>query len=67
MSMSEVIRDIEREMFQRAVSPNCGDVCETNLNCAKINQCDRKIDITTSADNNSGIRRYLKGREGCAE
>lgn len=67
MSMSEVIRDIEREMFQRAVSSNCGDICETNLNCAKLSQCDDKIDITTSADINSGIRRYVKGRDGCVE
>lgn len=67
MSISEVIRDIEREMFQRAVSPNCGDVCETNLNCAKLSRCDDKIDVTTSTDINSGIRKYVKGREGCAD
>lgn len=60
MSMRAVIEGIESEMFERACY-----VCETNPNCGKIAQCDKKYDISTSADDAKDRRVFTCGREDC--
>lgn len=64
MSMRAVIEGIEREMFDE-IAELGGDRCETNLHCDKINQCNKKCDISTTKELNKGFRRYVCGREDC--
>lgn len=64
MSMRAVIEGIEKEMVDK-IAELGGDRCETNLHCDKINQCNKKCDISTAKELNEGLRRYVCGREGC--
>lgn len=51
MSMSEVIENIEREMFDRALK-------EENA---------KMVDVTNLEDDGDNARRYIKGRMECED
>lgn len=51
MSMSEVIENIEREMFERVAK-------EENV---------EMVDVTNLEDDSDNARRHIKGRKGCED
>ena len=41
------------------------NICEYNEKCPCVDNCDRKIEITTYKDVKKGIRRFTKGFDAC--
>lgn len=63
----EICIDVSKKVLclNKKQNKNLFNICETNINCENVENCDYAIDITTFKDIAKGITRYINGRKKC--